>query len=140
MIIFGIYLLLLVKLIVFKYPIDSITINPGLAFSNGSYVPFRTILGYLGGEPTWRVAIYNLLGNVLLFVPLGIFLPSLWRNITWKGMLAVALGFSVTLEIFQLFFIGTPDVDDVILNSLGAILGYGAFLYFVSMVKKFRVK
>lgn len=137
---FGVYLLILIKLIVFKLPADLTTANPWLAFSNGNYLPFKTILGYLGGEPSWRIAMDNLLGNVLLFVPLGIFLPSLWRTITWKGVLTVALGFSVALEISQLFVVGTPDIDDVILNSLGVILGYGVFLYFVSMVKTFSIK
>lgn len=133
---FGVYLLILVQLIVFKYPVYFSTVNSLLTLSNGNYLPFRTILGYLGGEPSWRIAIDNLLGNILLFIPMGIFLPSLFRTITGKGIFAVALGFSVALEISQLFFIGTPDIDDVILNTFGAILGYGVFGAMLLMVKK----
>lgn len=133
---FGVYLLILVQLIVLKPPVYFSTVNSLLTLSNGNYLPFRTILGYLGGEPSWRIAIDNLLGNILLFIPMGIFLPSLFRTITWKGIFAVALGFSLTLEISQLFFIGTPDIDDVILNTFGAILGYCVFATLVLMVKK----
>ena len=137
---FGVYLLILIKLIVFKLPVDLTTANLLLSFNNGNYLPGKTIFGYLSGEPSWRIAIDNLLGNVLLFVPLGIFLPSLWRTITWRGVLAVALALSLALEESQLFVIGTPDVDDVILNSLGAVLGYCVFIHFVSMIKNFSIK
>ena len=136
---FGVYLLVLIKLIVLKYTVD-FTFPTSLFSLNSNFIPGKTIFGYLSGEPSWWIAIYNLLGNVLLFVPLGIFLPSFFRAITWEGVLAVTLGFSVVLEISQLFVVGTPDIDDVILNSLGAILGYVIFLYFMSMVKSFSVK
>lgn len=132
---FVVYLFVLIKLIILKYPVD-FTVTTSFFSFNSNFIPGKTIFRYLSGEPSWRIAVDNLLGNVLLFVPLGIFLPSLWRTITWKGVLTVALGFSAALEISQLFVIGTPDIDDVILNSLGAVLGYGAFVYLVSMVER----
>jgi len=51
-IILALYLVLIVRLIVFKYP-------PGVTFStaNANLIPFKTILGYLTGEPTWKIAI-----------------------------------------------------------------------------------
>lgn len=138
-VLFGMYLLVLIKLIVFKHPVD-FTFTTSFFSLNSNFIPFRTILGYLGGEPSWRIAIDNLLGNILLFIPMGIFLPSLFRTITWKGIFAVALGFSVALEISQLFVIGTPDIDDVILNTFGAILGYFVFVAMILMVKKINIK
>jgi len=135
-ILFGLYLLVLTQLIVFKPPVYFSTTHLWLTLSNGNYVPFNTILGYLGGEPSWRIATYNLLGNILLFVPMGMFLPSLFRTIRWKGVFVAALVLSLTLETTQLFFIGTPDIDDVILNTLGAMLGYGVFKGVVLLVKK----
>lgn len=121
---FIIYLLILVKQIVFKYPVDPMTVDFFLSFSNGNYVPFKTIFGYLGGEPSWSIAFRNLAGNILLFVPLGVFLPLIFRTSRRKSVLLIALLFSVFFEILQILFSGTPDIDDVLLNTLGAVLGY----------------
>jgi glycopeptide antibiotics resistance protein len=77
----------------------------------------------------------GLLGNVLAFVPFGIFLPIVWpRSRSLIGMFAVALAISVTIEAGQLglsLLIRYPyraaDVDDVLLNVLGISLGYAAY-------------
>lgn len=63
--------------------------------------------------------------NVLLFVPLGIFLPLLWgkyRDI--KHALAFALSMTVGIEFSQIFTFRTTDIDDIITNVLGALIGY----------------
>jgi glycopeptide antibiotics resistance protein len=93
----------------------------------GNYVPLTTIIGYLSGEPSWQIAIVNLLGNIILFVPFGIFLPLIFRSMTGKKVVAYAIVCSVTLEICQIFLMGTPDIDDVFLNTLGALIGYFAW-------------
>ena len=73
-----------------------------------------------------RFAWVNILGNVAMFVPLGAFLPSMWQRLqrAWKaipvGLLAITL-----VEICQLFTLrGRCDVDDILLNVAGIILGY----------------
>lgn len=133
---FVVYLLILTKLIIFKYPIDPTTTNFLLSFGNGNYVPFKTIFGYLSGEPTWHIAIRNLLGNLLLFVPFGIFLSLIFQVINWKRVFVSALIFSILLETLQIFFIGTPDIDDVLLNTLGAIIGFFICTRIVSLLKR----
>ena len=63
--------------------------------------------------------------NVLLFVPLGIFLPVLWdkyRNI--KKTMFVALCITVGIELSQIFTFRTTDVNDVITNATGTLIGY----------------
>ena len=71
----------------------------------------------------------NIFGNVLGFVPLGCILPvicSIWRN----GFLIILSGFGLSLcvETIQLITkVGCFDVDDMILNTLGAALGYFVF-------------
>ncbi len=62
------YLAILLKVIVFKYP--SVHFLPEYNF-----IPFKTILPYLTGYPTWIVARDNLLGNIVTFIPLGILAP-----------------------------------------------------------------
>lgn len=63
--------------------------------------------------------------NVLLFVPLGIFLPVLWdkyRNI--KKTMFVALCITVGIELSQIFTFRTTDINDVITSATGTLIGY----------------
>lgn len=94
-------------------------------------IPFWGILDLIlttdGGEGI-KFALINIIGNVLLFCPLGFLLPLLWeRYAAWWKTLAVGAGLSVLIECTQLFLIRGTDVDDVLLNSLGALAGYGAY-------------
>ena len=68
----------------------------------------------------------QLLGNTLLFLPWGFFLPLLWR--WFRRLLPVAgmcLGLTCFIEFTQLFIGRTVDVDDLILNFLGSMCGAG---------------
>lgn len=121
---FVIYIAILIKLLFFKYPL-------GMTFEivHGNFVPFKTILNYLSGEPTWIIAIRNVWGNIMLFIPFGIFIPLLCRTFKWKSVLATAFVISATLEITQgIFRAGVFDVDDILLNILGVAIGYGVFV------------
>ena len=93
----------------------------GFAYFNGSLVPFRTIGSYLASTPSFNVLV-QLVGNVLLFVPLG-FSLALGRKLPFIKALALGLLASFLVEIWQLL-IGRPvDIDDVILNGLGVAGG-----------------
>ena len=75
------------------------------------------------------IAFVNLAGNVIAFLPYGCFLPILNRRFRngWLTTL-MGLGFSLCVEIIQLIFkVGCFDVDDLMLNTLGAALGYAVF-------------
>ena len=75
------------------------------------------------------VAFLNLAGNVIGFLPFGFFLPILSRQLR-NGALVTMLGFGLSLlvESIQLIFkVGCFDVDDLILNTLGAAIGYMLF-------------
>ncbi len=86
------------------------------------YLTFREILGM-------RSVILNLAGNILGFVPFGALVPLLARGMRrmWKtGLLGLEV--SALVEVSQLLFhAGSCDVDDVILNTAGALLGYAVF-------------
>ena len=69
--------------------------------------------------------------NILLFVPLGIFTPARWATLDrWRSVLVGALGFSVTIEAAQfLLKLGRQaSITDVVLNTVGAALGYSLLL------------
>jgi glycopeptide antibiotics resistance protein len=75
----------------------------------------------------------NTLGNIALFLPLGTLLPLLFRRFReWKQVVLLAVFLSLSIETIQFFsaFIGnfrSVDIDDVILNTLGACVGFAIY-------------
>jgi len=89
-------------------------------------VPFASIGRYASSHSSGagRVAFANVVGNVLIFIPLGAYAAWLrQRAAAWSTMLAVA-SVRVAVEIVQgVLAVGASDVDDVILNCAGGLLG-----------------
>jgi glycopeptide antibiotics resistance protein len=83
--------------------------------------------GGLEDSPGGKLA--DLFGNVLLFAPLGFLLPLLVPAIRrWWQVLAVGAGISLLIELYQLTWplVRNASVDDVLMNALGALLGFAA--------------
>lgn len=96
--------------------------------------PFHTVRLYLRllqtNQPPGRVnAMMNLGGNILLFTPIGLFLPALFSKQRKVGCFFVTVVLTIlTVELIQLFaLVGRCDVDDLILNVIGAGIGFAAF-------------
>ena len=97
-------------------------------------VPLRTLRLFAGlldsPRPEYvRAAIINLGGNIIMFLPLGFFLPQIFSQLTPlpRTLLATALIITV-VEILQLFtLVGSCDIDDLLLNVLGSAMGYGLY-------------
>ena len=92
-----------------------------------------------GTQPTVKAFCFrNTLGNLALLLPLGILLPLVsQRFLTLKRVLLLALCLSLSIETIQfvLWFFGnarTVDIDDVILNTLGAGLGFAFYQFFIA--------
>ena len=85
---------------------------------------------YLFDYPIFREAMRNLMGNTAMFIPLGIVWPSVFRKLDSHGkVIAAGVGYSLLIELVQLpFFDRVSDIDDLLLNSLGFVLGYGIYL------------
>ena len=105
--------------------------NYGRIFGQENYrynlVPFREIERFWTYRRELGIhSFYNLAGNILGFVPAGFFIPILWKN--RRGFLftvCITFQMSLLVEILQLIFrVGSFDVDDLLLNTLGGILGY----------------
>ncbi len=104
-------------------------------------IPFKTILPYLLGEKGFLIAAINLLGNVVLLVPIGFLVPFVHRNMTWKKSLALAAGAGFFIEGMQeILRVGIFDIDDVILNGLGVMVGYWTFTILANKVRSIRAK
>ena len=94
-----------------------------------NFVPFKTIAEYIQryNNGFRNLSVTNLLGNFVLFLPMGMALPCLFKKLNrfWKLVLCV-LGIVVLVEIAQgLLRVGSVDIDDVIFNLSGAMIGYG---------------
>ena len=67
----------------------------------------------------------NIFGNILLFVPPGLFLPLFWRYFSSaKRTILFGFGVSLSIELIQLIAGGVTSVDDLILNTAGAEIAY----------------
>ena len=73
-----------------------------------------------------RRAVINLVGNVVMFIPLGLFLPLVFRKLRkWhKALLCAALIITAVETAQLLTLVGSCDVDDLILNLAGSTAGY----------------
>ena len=71
----------------------------------------------------------NLFGNVFIFVPFGFFLPMGSRQRSFFGTAFYSFGLSLCVEVFQFITkVGSFDVDDLLLNTIGGICGYILFV------------
>lgn len=69
--------------------------------------------------------IKNTILNIILFIPLGILAPAIWKNYrSIKTMFFMGLALSVSIEILQIFTFRLTDIDDLITNTAGAVIGY----------------
>ena len=112
---FIIYILLLFELL---------TGTENNSGSGVNIVPFSEIFRYEIGS---KMFIYNVLGNILLFVPYGYFVTRYTESKSIFQIFIVCLVTSFTVEFLQVKLGRSFDVDDIILNVLGGVVGY--FLY-----------
>ena len=75
---------------------------------------------------SWRLFLMNVVGNICVFMPFGWFLPVLIEKCRkWFSVLLFSLELSLAVEVVQLITkVGCFDVDDLLLNTMGGIMGY----------------
>ena len=101
-------------------------------FYSYNFIPFREIGRYLR---FWKQiglphVVLNLAGNIIGFMPFGFFVPLLFRfHRDIPFILGISFFFSAAIEFLQLISrVGSCDVDDVLLNTLGGLCGYALFI------------
>lgn len=94
-------------------------------------VPFKEIMRFYTYRDLVGVQAFllNLFGNVLAFVPFGFMIPIIsWKNRKFIRILGLTFLLSLFIECIQLLFrVGSFDVDDLILNTLGGVIGFVIF-------------
>ena len=112
-----------------------------LIFDSAKAFPFRINLIpfiHMTDYVIKREAVINFVGNTAMFIPLGIVWPSVFKGLDThlKAILAGG-GCSLCIEILQLpFYDRVSDIDDLILNSLGYVIGYLIYLLVVFFKRK----
>lgn len=138
-----VYSAILIRLVVFKNIL--IKIGPlrfrftGRVTGRANFLPFRSILPYLLGEYGRMPAIMNLIGNIALFVPIGFLAPFVWQEMTWRESLVLGTAIGLTVEGMEAMFrVGIFDIDDIMLNAFGVMIGYWAFTIFVKRMRSLK--
>ena len=127
-------LAVIIRFVLFPRALANGHVQP-LVFDPATAIPFRTNLIpfiYLFDYDNVRDIIWNVVGNMIMFIPTGIVLPAIYKklNCFWK-VVAVGALISLCTEILQLPFPArASDVDDLILNTLGVAVGYGIYAAF----------
>lgn len=100
-------------------------------FETSNILPFDTIIGYISGiisnDINTSIVIINLVTNLLLFAPMGFFIPMLFQDKikNTKQFLIIIIILTFLVEIIQFItYRGSTDIDDIILNTIGASIVY----------------
>ena len=100
-----------------------------------NFIMFQEIMRYYNfGMRTgrWMLFVLNVIGNIVVFMPIGMFLPSLFSRCK-NVVLTTILSFEISLcvEVVQLLTkVGSFDVDDLLLNTIGGICGYMVYMVY----------
>lgn len=98
--------------------------------------PFRTMRSYLKYSGHFHTFI-NIFGNILIFMPLTLLISAIYKKYRSFGkVFLISLVTSLFIEFVQFFIGRSVDIDDVILNITGGILGYIIF----KILEKFNFK
>lgn len=123
--VFIIYILLLFQLV------TSTDIN---YHSGINYIPFTEIFRYKVGSSLFFL---NVLGNIAIFIPFGLFISKVLKTTRFLPIFIISFIASGCIEGVQLYIGRAFDVDDVILNCIGSILGWFIYVMLVKLNDRF---
>ena len=127
-ILFAVYFLILVWILLFKmsFSLDELYKNRSI-----NLIPFMGSVVANG-----RIYINEIIDNILVFIPIGIYICMLKED--WSILRKISVGFFISLGIEVLQFIlaiGATDITDLLGNTLGGIIGIGVFYLFSKVFK-----
>ncbi|WP_394626993.1 VanZ family protein [Bacillus cereus] len=147
---FWVYIALLINFVVFKFfgnvqdvinmAYDNYTNVHELGGDRANLIPFKTINSY-SSTMDIESSFINIIGNIIPFIPLGFLIPIVFpsKRKFIKSMI-ICLIIIITIEVIQyLTYLGSMDIDDVILNQFSCIMGYIIYLIYNTLKKRFVV-
>ena len=127
-----IYLIAITYILCLFYVVTFHDTNYGVS----NYVPFKEIFRYSFGS---RKFIKNILGNIMLFIPYGFLSSYLLKNRKISITFILSLIVSITIEVVQYHIGRVFDIDDIILNVLGGVIGGLLFIGIDAIRSKVRI-
>ena len=112
---FLIYILCLFQIVTFE---DQTLI---MSNDNFNFIPFKEIFRYNFGS---RLFFKNVIGNLVMFVPYGFFAAYFTKSKKWNTAFFLVLFASLSIEFTQLAIGRVFDIDDILLNVCGGMIGY----------------
>ena len=125
MLIFAIYILCLFQVVTFQ---------DDASWASNNFIPFKEILRY---KITSRLFIKNVLGNMIMFLPFGFFTSYYLKSERKTLPIILTIIASISIEIVQLLIGRVFDVDDIILNIFGGLIGYYMYAIIREVSNKF---
>ncbi|WP_176551430.1 VanZ family protein [Bacillus wiedmannii] len=152
---FVIYIGMVVAITLFPIPIGFSTGIENIRLSI-NIIPFASIIKDIGkigiaydGDVLFMIGLIvrNVGGNILLLMPLGFLAPIIWDKFKKiKNTILLGLAISISIELLQLtesLFSGwgrITDIDDVIFNVIGSIVGYFIYKITLMLASKFNIQ
>ncbi len=140
--VFIFYIILFLSIVIFKYvSLLELFSENRTVYRSFNILPFYTIKSYLMGtvDVSHSVGFNNIFGNIALFIPLGIYLQLFKKNKKVFVNFASIFAISLSIEIIQFIFgLGATDIDDVLLNCAGGIIGILCYKLLAVFIKDHR--
>lgn len=136
-----IYLVVVANVTLFKHGVFEFPIQVATLKWRINLIPLVETIKMLTDGWIVAYAWYQVIANILVFIPLVFLLPVLFKQFR-QGLTVLLAGIagSLLIEIFQVL---TPrnivDIDDVIFNTMGALLGYMAYLIWIRLIEHFNL-
>lgn len=132
-VLFGVYTLIMMYLLFFqRIGIDFSGLTYGEYISSSiNLIPFETITNYAkcvrDSSEILSFAFINLSGNIIMFIPLGFFMPMIWKKQRkFSKFIVTVCIIIIAVETIQLLaMLGSCDIDDLLFNIIGATIGFG---------------
>lgn len=130
----SVYILVLTGIILFKLPFYSESLSDGIRVIN--LIPFQGSFDYNGAFNSREI-----IDNILLFLPLGVYIGMLKSEWSFVRKVIPAIGLSLLFEVIQFIFVmGRTDITDILGNTLGGIIGIGIYALLFKIFKNRTVK
>lgn len=151
LLLFSIYISGVISVVFFPFPVqkeliaDTITDNLGEV---NNFIPFKVFCDQGGLYFNFAMSnmIKQVLGNIILFIPLGFFISLLFKDVKLIHIFIIGFLCSLSIELLQGaagiylgFFYRSMDIDDIIFNTLGATIGYYIFWWFKPLLKSSKL-